>query len=109
MAFASNASHVTFLYSEKIVKRPYKIVLEVRKSNDGYSVTLVSRDTRAIGPVARALKNRGYQYIVYIDKYQHVRLHLRKLNSSEIEEIKDVAREYIGKKSEPVREYLSLS
>jgi len=61
-----------------VVKRPYKIRIEVRRSSDGYSTTIVvpSSAEKYLPKIEAKLRNAGYRYTVSTDHYGFTHIHL---------------------------------
>lgn len=89
----------TLVGMKTIVKRPYKVNIEVRQSADGFAVTIVSRSTRAVSLVSSVLKKYGYKYAVYFDSYGFIRLHVRGLTYDEVAFIEKAVYDGISKKT----------
>ena len=83
----------TLVGVKRIVKRPYKVNIEVRLASDGFAVTIVARGTKPLANISRILRKYGYKYAVYIDSYGFVRLHIRNLTISDVALIEKIAYE----------------
>jgi len=64
-----------------VVKRPYKARIEIRKTSDGYSVTIVlpNNAEKHLSKIADRLGRLGYMYSVDRDQYGYVRIHMPRL------------------------------
>lgn len=74
----------TTIAVKTIPARPYKIYVEVRRTDEKgkYSLTIVSKDERKIYNIAKALEERGYKYHIYRDSYGFTRLNMKNVNYS---------------------------
>ena len=95
----SSHALATLIGVKSVVKRPYKVNIEVRLTSSGFAVTIVARGTRALSAISKALRENGYKYAVYIDSYGFVRLHVRGLTLDEVAFIEKIVHENISKKT----------
>jgi len=80
--------------SERIVRRPFKLRVEVRTASGGrYTVTLVAGSSRLANVAVRALEEAGYKGAVpVVDRYGYLRVVYRGLEEGDVAAIKDVLR-----------------
>lgn len=76
----------TVVAVKTIPSRPYKIYVEVRRTDKRkkYALTIASRDERKMIRVADALTKRGYKYNMYRDAYGFTRVHVRNLRYNDL-------------------------
>lgn len=94
----------TVVAIKTLPSRPYKIYVEVRRTDDGrYALTVVSRDEEKMLNISRALSKRGYRHRVYRDAYGFTRVHVRNLGYGALSYIVVMLR-YWAKESESEKE-----
>lgn len=72
----------TIVAVKTISTRPYKIYVEVRRTDDKkkYTLTLASRDESKMERISSTLDKHGYKHTMYTDSYGFTRIHIRNLN-----------------------------
>ncbi len=83
----------------EVVKRPHKIVIEVRSNSkdSSFTVSLVSRSSRTLRPVIDKLRSIGYmEDLDRVDRNGYIRIIFHKMKDSDIRVIESVTRKYIG-------------
>jgi len=82
-----------------IVKRPYKARIEVRKSSDGYSATIVlSNAEKYLSKIVNKLKNAGYKCSINRDQYNYMRIHIPNLKYYDVVYIRKLVEDVLSTK-----------
>jgi len=91
----------TLIGTISVVKRPYKVRIEIRKSSDGYSTTVVlSNAEKYLSKIANKLKNAGYKYSINKDQYGYIHIHIPGLKYYDVIFVRKLVEDMLSTKGE---------
>jgi len=97
----------TLIGTVSVVKRPYKARIEIRKTSNGYSSTIIllNNTEKYLSKIVKKLINAGYSYDVSRDQFGYIHINIPNLKYYDVMFVRKIVEDILSTKGEDLAVY----